>query len=719
MLPNLNCCPFQRETVEMCYVISMHLNGVTYLFVLLLPRRNFPVKASFVDFFSTQDKKHPKGDFAVSSSQLSLEDLVSRRRGEGASQEPSEPKAPGSEPAGRSGSGKSPSRGRKRRSAEALAAEQREISISEFFVKNRHLLGFDSPARALLTTVKEAVDNALDACEEAGILPTIVVEIEQTGENRYRVAVQDNGPGIVRRQVPKIFGKLLYGSKFHRLKQSRGQQGIGISAAGMYGQLTTGKPVVITSRTGPNRVAHHFEIVINTKKNAPEVIRDVEVEWEVEHGTRVEIELEGVYKGGRRSVDEYLEQTAIANPHAEIFYFPPKGRPERHFPRVSEELPPEPREIKPHPYGVELGLLQKMLKESRARTIKTALMEDFSRVSARVAEQICQLAGVSVRARPKQIANREIEALYRAISQVKIKAPPTDCLVPIGEDLIRKGLEREIQGAEFYVTRTRPPKVYRGNPFVVEVGLAYGGQLTGLVDHGLEDGARGVWVAGVRLADHKSVERALTAVPGLTKKKVVELLRQAGVPRSTKVAALTEEQAERIRQAMDAAVKADAQNRPIQLVRLANRVPLQYQQSACAITKAVTEVNWRRYGLNQPRGGLPTGPMVLVVHIASVWVPFTSESKEAIAHYPEIIEEVQRALQECGRQLGAYLSRKSQVKAKVQRRSKLDLYAGELVVALSRITGRPREELLEVFRRAADRFAAVDEEVAIVAGKRK
>lgn len=598
---------------------------------------------------------------------------------------------------------------RKRRSAESLASGQRDISVSEFFVKNRHLLGFDSPTRALLTAVKEAVDNALDACEEAGILPTLVVGLEESGGDRYRVSVQDNGPGIVKKQVPKIFGKLLYGSKFHRLKQSRGQQGIGISAAGMYGQLTTGKPVVITSRTSKRRPAHHFEIVINTRKNAPEVIRDIEVEWDVEHGTRVEIEMEGNYKGGRRSVDEYLEQTAIANPHAEIFYYPPKGKDERVFPRVTDTLPDEPDEIKPHPYGVELGLLMKMLKESKARNVRTALMNDFSRVSERVAEAICEKAGVRPRSRPKRIANREAEALYKAISQVKIMSPPTNCIVPIGEDLIMKGLEREIEGADFYVCKTRSPKVYRGNPFLVEAGLAYGGQLTGLVDHGEEDGA-GVWVSGVRLAQHKSVERALTAVPGLTRKKVVELLRSANVPRATKVRKLDETQTKRIRSAVDASVRAEAQSRSIQLVRLANRVPLQYQQSACAITKAVTDVNWRRYGLNQPRGGIPSGPMVLVVHIASVWVPFTSESKEAIAHYREIVEELQRVLQECGRELGRFLSRRSKAKARAQRRSKLDIYCGELVESLHRLTGKPRKEISAALDRAADHYAAVVEE---------
>src|SRR6185436_7486446 len=175
----------------------------------------------------------------------------------------------------------------RRVSAETLAKGQREISVSEFFVKNRHLLGFDNPSKALLTTIKEAVDNSLDACEEAGVLPELHVEVHDLGleamkkdpeltkgEGRFLVVVQDNGPGIVKAQVPKIFGKLLYGSKFHRLKQARGQQGIGISAAAMYGQLTTGKPIRVTSRIGKRKDAHVFEIQIDTRKNEPVVTHD-------------------------------------------------------------------------------------------------------------------------------------------------------------------------------------------------------------------------------------------------------------------------------------------------------------------------------------------------------------------------------------------------------------------------------------------------------------
>ncbi|MBY0308390.1 MAG: ATP-binding protein, partial [Phycisphaerales bacterium] len=246
---------------------------------------------------------------------------------------------------------KSGSRGT-RATAESMAAKQRDISVSEFFAKNRHLLGFDNPRKALLTTVKEAVDNSLDACEEAGILPDITVVIEDlqpdrpasAKTSRYRVTVVDNGPGIVRKQVENVFGRLLFGSKFHRLKMSRGQQGIGISAAGMYGLITTGKPMAIQTRPDPRKLAHHIELAMNTKTNRAEVTVDEETDdfplarlrglsadtrelaekgEFLSHdayptGTSVSIELEGKYQKGRGSVDEFLELTAIANPHAKI-----------------------------------------------------------------------------------------------------------------------------------------------------------------------------------------------------------------------------------------------------------------------------------------------------------------------------------------------------------------------------------------------------------------
>jgi len=499
------------------------------------------------------------------------------------------------------------------KTAEEMAKKQRSISVSEFFTKNRHLLGFDNPRKALLTTVKEAVDNSLDACEEAHILPDIKVVIKPTGkDDRFIIVVEDNGPGIVKQQVPNIFGKLLYGSKFHKLSQSRGQQGIGVSAAAMYGQLTTGTSTKIISKVASKKEGHYYELHLNTKTNEPEIVKEEEVDNGMKQGVRVEIELEAKYQKGKQSVDEYLKQVAIANPHVHTSYVNPENQ-QIEFPRVTKELPEEAKEIKPHPYGVELGILMKMLRDTRAKTLQSFLMKDFSRVSAKVAKKICEKANLYVNSRPSRIATKEVDALFKAIKEVKIMAPPTNCLSPIGEDLLIKGLKKEVN-AEFYEAVTRPPSVYRGNPFQIEVAMAYGG--------------------------------------GLERDDLVRVF------------------------------------------RFANRVPLQYQPGACASTKAVVDTTWRNYGLSQGRGALPSGPIMIVVHIASVWVPFTSESKEAIAHYPEIIKEMKLALQECGRKVASYIRKTVKAKEFTERVNLFEKYIPELASSLKDLTKEDKNKIM-------------------------
>jgi DNA topoisomerase-6 subunit B len=491
-------------------------------------------------------------------------------------------------------------------SAETIGLKQREISVSEFFAKNRHMLGFDSPTRAILTAVKEAVDNSLDACEEAGLAPDIVVEIHELAEDRYKLVVEDSGPGIVKAQVPKIFGKLLYGSKFHELRQSRGQQGIGISAAVMYSQLTTGKSVKITTRTGAKSKALLYELQIDTKKNAPIVLDDGPVEWERAHGTRIEMELEAVYQKGKRSVDQYLHQVALANPHADIRFIAPKSDPV-HYARLSSELPPPAIAIKPHPYGVELGVLIDMLQTSHARNVAAFLSQEFSRMSPKIAQEVLTVAGVSQSTKPGKVTRDQAEAIRKAFAKVKIMRPPTDVLSVVGEDLLIKSLQREIK-ADFYTAVSRPPTVYRGNPFQVEVAIAYGGG----------------------------------EMPG---------------------------------------------DEIVQLYRFANRAPLIYQQSACAITYAVMNTAWKSYGIEQSRGALPTGPMIILAQIASVWVPFTSESKEAVAHYDDIIKELKLAMQECGRRVGVYIRRGQRERDEAKKRSYIEKYIPHIGIALQEILG--------------------------------
>jgi len=456
--------------------------------------------------------------------------------------------------------------------ADELAKAQRSISVAEFFEKNKHLLGFDSPTRGIITTVKEAVDNALDACEEAEVLPDIYVGIKRISGDVFRIIVEDNGPGIIPEQIPYVFGKLLYGSRFHQIKQSRGQQGIGISAAVLYAQLTTGTPTLVISRTSAATPACQVLLQIKIETNEPDIISSTEIEWDRTHGTRVQIEFKSSLAAKKRLL-EYLRYTAVVNPHARI-RVDLDDEPET-FERVSAEIIVCPKAIQPHPHGIEIGQLQRMLASSDD-PVEQFLILGFSRVGKKTAIEMCQISGISPEKPAKEITKDEQRQLITAMQQVNVPAPPASlCLSPIGEDLIIRGLQKEFP-MDFIRARTRPSSVFSGHPFMVEAALGYGGKLP---------------------------------------------------PEGN-----------------------------AQILRFANRVPLMYQQGACAITSCITEINWKSYSISQQ--GLPIGPLLILVHVASTNVPFTSESKDAIASIPEIEKEVTLALQELGRDLKQFLSRR-------------------------------------------------------------
>jgi DNA topoisomerase-6 subunit B len=416
-------------------------------------------------------------------------------------------------------------------------------------------------------------------------------------------------------------------------------------------------------------------------------------DWHQEHGTRVELEIVADWRTGQRFVNRYVEHTALSNPHTTLHYVRPRAA-RLSFPRSTGELPKEAAEIKPHPHGVELGALMMMAGDSKSHDVQGFLKSAFSRVSSSVADEILKRAAFKGRVRPRDLAeDRELaEQLHKAIGATKIMNPPVNCLSPIGDELMRRGLisflsvvetegpegdeqldldsaakkkvartgaagrraksqpeqaasERDsggsgdavppeegvekIKGHNYFIaTVTRPPKVYRGNPFQVEVGLAYGGS----------------WPA----------------------------------------------------------------DKPVELFRFANRVPLLFQKGACGMTEAVVKTDWRNYLLSQPRGSLPVGPMALMVHIASVWVPFTSEAKEAVAHYPEITKEIQLAAQECGRKLAAHIRKKQHLDYQAQRRSIFELYIEEVAVAIGKITGKSPVPIKRDFMRVANKVTEAD-----------
>ncbi|MDO8630787.1 MAG: DNA topoisomerase VI subunit B, partial [Phycisphaerales bacterium] len=422
-----------------------------------------------------------------------------------------------------------------------------------------------------------------------------------------------------------------------------GQQGIGISAAGMYGLITTGKPIRIVSRTSAQAEAHRYILAIDTKKNRPDIIEEQTTEVDWPHGTEVAIELEATYNKGRQSVDDYLELTAIANPHARFAYHPPEGSPVE-LPRGMEQLPTETKEIKPHPYGIELGTLMKMLKETSATKLGGFLAGEFSRVSPATARQVCAAAGVTPQTWVGSVTPQVAEKLYQALQSAKLKAPSTDCLAPMGAEAILTGLLKGIK-AEFYTASTRPPAVYRGNPFQIEVGLAYGGEL------------------GMDRHDEDMDEAAGNG-------------------------------------------KSDDAEVSSRVIRFANRVPLLYQQSSCCLFKSVVDTKWNNYGIPQSGGSVPRAPMVILIHMASVWVPFISEGKEAIADYDEIRKEVKLAIAECGRRLATLLRRKRTRADYTKRRDVFTRYIDEVVESVRSLATINKEDFRKALVNLARNYTA-------------
>jgi len=484
---------------------------------------------------------------------------------------------------------------RKKTKAHQLAKEQRDIPVSEFFEQNRHILGFDNPTHSLITAVKEGVDNSLDACEQAGILPELRVEVGNLGKDELSIAIEDNGPGIVEENVPNVFGRLLYGSRFGSGKQSRGQQGIGISAAIMYGQLTTGRSATISTRISEEHLAIRITMKLDTRNNRGNVERAEDFVWkdklaepdedgiypEKHHGTRIEFAIKGRYREARPSVLEYLKSTAIVNPHAKIIFTNPDSK-DFVFDRGTDKNPELPSEgIKPHPHGVELGQLMRMAHHSSEHQMGRFLRNDLSSMGSKSIREVLTKARLSPLVRPQDLTRVEAKGMIEAFKTTSIRTPTSGVLVPIGPKLIKLGLKQVLDEyrPDFYTLPvSRSPSVFSGTPFLVEVGMVYGGNLP--------------------------------------------------------------------------------KDQPIQMLRFANRVPLLYQAGGCAITKAIQGINWRQYGLEQRGGkGTPNGPAIVLVHVASTNIPFTSEAKEAIADISEIKKEIKLALRNNAKTLARHLKK--------------------------------------------------------------
>ena len=675
--------------------------------------------------------------------------------------------------------------------AEQLAADQRQISIAEFFERNKHMLGFDSAARALVTAVKEAVDNALDAAEEAGFLPDIYVEIAESGDY-YTIVVEDNGPGITKAQIPNIFGKLLYGSRFHKRAQARGQQGIGISAAVLYAQLSTGSPARITSRTPSGTDAQYFELIFDTENNEPEIQVEDTAGWERPHGTRIELTLEANMRA-RAQLHDYVTHTAVVNPHARIELV----EPDAHFKsdRATDELPAETEAIRPHPHGVELGTLIKMLDDTDSYSVSGFLKEEFTRVGDKTAAEIVdrfrdhhfgrEMAWPAPRSHDEAdveaavaeaVANKGAEATAAFAAGVAdgIEGPVShhelvslaDRVADDVEDAFGTTFgatvrENAVDAAWAAVTADRGTHLYE------LIDAATSDRKDGEVVRGLADRIASKFAAGpardrvteatVReyvdrsadmLVEHEEVSFGETA-----RENVVEALWSAcrtvpdEVPKVRDVAGDRDTAAallagmrevevmapptsclspiradlieEGLRKEVDAdfytAVTRDAEVHGgdpfvveagiayggdldeagrIDLMRFANRVPLVYQQGACAMTDVVRGIDWRNYGLDQPGGsGMPNGPAVVLVHVASTNVPFTSESKDAVANIPTIEKEVELAVREAARGLKSHLNKRRSLEKRRRKQTVIADILPKMAEKVAGVTGRANPDV--------------------------
>ncbi|MFB6301703.1 MAG: DNA topoisomerase VI subunit B [Haloferacaceae archaeon] len=698
--------------------------------------------------------------------------------------------------------------------AEELAESQRAISIAEFFEKNKHMLGFDSGARGLVTAVKEGVDNSLDAAEEAGILPDVYVEITEAGDY-YRLVIEDNGPGITREQIPKVFGKLLYGSRFHKREQNRGQQGIGISAAVLYAQLTSGKPVRITSRTKGGTAAQEFELVIDTDENEPEIRAEREVSWDRPHGTRVEMEMEANMRA-RAQLHDYIEQTAVVNPHARIELREPGLDEPLKFERATDRLPAETEEIRPHPHGVELGTLLKMLEATDSYSVSGFLQGEFTRVGGKTADEVldafrdrhfgremswtppathedadlegaiegavanktaeataafAERVAAAVRERDR-VARGDVAAVVDAVAGGPddadrdvpgVEASDGGIEAAFGETFGATVRENAVAAAWEVVTSHEDPDRLTPDCYrlvdeatssrkddetvreladrIADKFAAEGDRLTrerlreyvdrsadrtveatdaSIGDTARENVVEAFWTAMRPVPDDLPNVRAVAddrnvAAELLEAMRATDVLAPPTECLSPIEADLVEEG---LRTVFDAdfyaaatrdaevhggdpfvveagiAYGGDLDDGTVGLLRFANRVPLVYQRGACATTDVVKHIDWRNYELDQPGGsGMPKGPAVVLVHVASTNVPFTSESKDAVANVPEIEDEIELAVREAARELKSHLKRRQSLQKRREKQEVLSEILPEMADKLAAVTGRERPDV--------------------------
>lgn len=488
-------------------------------------------------------------------------------------------------------------------------------STAEYFAKNLQQVGFSSPLKAVLTTLKEAVDNSLDACEQAGILPELKVEISRKGTGSTKntdliyVAVEDNGPGIDPDDLAKVFGEYLASSKFGKGQCSRGQQGIGISAATTWAQLTNAKGAVVTTKTESMRKAVNGQVDVDIKTNTGILRKKETIDWDKKSGTRVEFELDGrIQLNGDGGLITYLEGTVLVNPHLTLDYKLLENE-WVHVDRVTNVVPDVPEATLPHPHTFKLGEFITHSHLYGKVSLEKFLKTGFSRISDQ------SIADFKKKGIPKSLLEKPVTSLkdedfkkvFQVVQETELMSPSTKSVINVGEEALSKSIAR-LGEIDFFSVVTRKPAIADFKPVAVEVALA-------------------------RFKNRN--------------------------------------------------LEADA---PVQLLRFANRVPLQFDKSGCAITWAIESVNWKTYGLAQPKDSLPIGPYVFAVSVVSPFIKFKNASKETIDASEELVEEIRRALIQAGQKLSRHIKKESKEADLERKLQHIEQFGPILVEGLIRIT---------------------------------
>ncbi|OFZ14879.1 MAG: DNA topoisomerase VI subunit B [Bdellovibrionales bacterium RBG_16_40_8] len=534
-------------------------------------------------------------------------------------------------------------------------------STAEYFAKNLQQVGFSSPVKAVLTTLKESVDNSLDACEEGEILPEINISVKRVGigsaknTDLIEIKVEDNGPGIDPEYLPTVFGEYLSSSKFGRGRCSRGQQGIGISAATTWAQLTNASGVKVISKTKAMRKAVSCQIDVDIKANKGAMKEKETIDWDRSHGTSVVFRIDGrVQLNGDGGLLTYLEGTTLVNPHLTLKYKLLDNEPVE-VKRVSEIVPEIPSPTLPHPHTMKLGEFMTHAHLFGKMNLQTFLKKGFSRVSDEAIKAFVQnkLPKSFLQKPITSTSESEFKTIFQAIQATELQNPSTRSVLNVGEEALSKSIQRLGQ-VDFFSVVARKPKICDHKPVVVEVAVAR-------------------FLAKQNLSDEQSA---------------------------------------------------------VQLLRFANRVPLQFDKAACAITNAVESVNWRVYGLAQAKDNLPFGPYVIAVSVVSPFIKFKNASKETIDASDDLVEEIRRALMQAGQKLSRHIKREVSAADLERKLQHIEKFGPILVEYLGKVVGAPKarvkraeEGLTKLLGRdskaAENKLSVAETELAALKAKQK